>query len=107
MIKFKVGDKVRFANKRLHDVNPINYPEYGTVGKITSILNERKFFVEWPAKSLISKLPSIGVYIDDVLEPDEDNSSLNTQKMIRLKEQQLQNIADALRDLAERIGKNT
>ena len=53
--KYKVGDKVRFADERLHIAVPDIYPPEGTVGTILEVSDHGNgtvaLNVQWPAKS--------------------------------------------------------
>lgn len=48
MIKFDIGDKVKFINPTEHQEWPKFYPEVGTVGKILDIDEYNYFLVQWP-----------------------------------------------------------
>lgn len=44
----KVGDKVRFTNKKKHDTNPEYYPGPGRTGVVLAV-DQHTAMIQWPA----------------------------------------------------------
>lgn len=108
MSKFKVGDKVRFTDHYLHKNYPDRFPEVGTTGIIRSFAEWP--IVEWPFGSIYGNDVQQCPYIHlELVETEPDIEQLG-EEYLALKcefDRMRKNIADALRDLAERIGTNT